>query len=203
MTDQGEDMSKQALERPNATDPERWLKTYYLLRGAVSIVWVSAALLVEPKMQMLEGALLIAYPAWDALANVIDARKSGGLKHSPTQSFNAFVSVVTTAAVAVALTKNTHVVLAVFGVWAALAGLLQLATAVRRWKGHGAQWLMVLSGAQSAVAGANFLHKATVLTTPGAADVAPYAAFGAFYFLVAAGWLVVSAVRRQRRATTA
>lgn len=32
---------------------------------------------------------------------------------------------------------------------------------------------------------------------PGIADVAPYAAFGAFYFLVSAIWLTVADARRR------
>jgi uncharacterized membrane protein HdeD (DUF308 family) len=96
-----------------------------------------------------------------------------------------------------------NAVLAVFGVWAALSGLLQLATAVRRWKRVGAQWLMIVSGAQSAAAGTMFLRQAGAPEAPSVADIAPYAAFGAFYFLVSAVWLTVSAARRRRTATRA
>ena len=67
---------------------------------------------------------------------------------------------------------------------------------VRRWRSYGAQWAMVLSGAQSALAGAFFLKQATGPATPSIAVVAPYAAFGAFYFLVSAIWLAVKARRR-------
>jgi hypothetical protein len=37
---------------------------------------------------------------------------------------------------------------------------------------------------------------------PSVADIAPYAAFGAFYFLVSSGWLIVSAARRRRHSGT-
>jgi hypothetical protein len=69
------------LERESA-DTDRWLKIYYLLRGAVSLVWVAAALTVGPMSPMIAGALLLIYPAWDALANVIDARQNGGLRRN-------------------------------------------------------------------------------------------------------------------------
>ncbi|PXW51429.1 short repeat uncharacterized protein DUF308 [Methylobacterium sp. B4] len=85
--------------------------------------------------------------------------------------------------------------LAVFGVWAILSGLLQLATGVRRWNA-GAQWAMALSGAQSALAGTYFIFKANGASTPGITDIAPYAAFGAFYFLVSAVWLTVAQARK-------
>jgi hypothetical protein len=61
---------------------------------------------------------------------------------------------------------------------------------------------MILSGAQSAAAGAMFLREAGAPDTRSVADIAPYAAFGAFYFLVSAIWLTVSAARRRRQSTT-
>ncbi len=81
-----------------------------------------------------------------------------------------------------------------FGVWAISAGLFQLLTGARRWR-LGAQWAMVLSGAQSMLAGAFFLKRATDAAVPGVADIAPYAAFGAFYFLVSAIWMTVKQLR--------
>eukprot|EP01031_Cornospumella_fuschlensis_P042948 gene42949-52483_t len=81
---------------------------------------------------------------------------------------------------------NMNQVLGVFGAWAILSGLLQLGTALRRWKLSGAQWAMVLSGAQSALAGAFFIFQAQTPTVPSIATVTGYAGFGAFYFLVSA-----------------
>jgi uncharacterized membrane protein HdeD (DUF308 family) len=108
------------------------------------------------------------------------------------------VSVLTTVAVAVALTMGMHAVLGVFGVWASLAGLLQLATAVRRWRSHGAQWAMILSGGQSMLVGVLFIKQASAPAIPSIADVAPYAAFGAFYFLISAAWLAIASARHRR-----
>jgi uncharacterized membrane protein HdeD (DUF308 family) len=195
-------MSDHVLDGHESTDTDRWLKFYYLLRGAVSLVWVAAAVTIGQMSPMIAGALLLIYPAWDALANVLDARQNGGLRRNPTQAFNTVVSSLTTVAVAFGLATSMNAVLGVFGVWAALSGLLQLATAVRRWKRAGAQWVMILSGAQSAAAGAMFLREAGAPDTPSVADIAPYAAFGAFYFLVSAIWLTVSAARRRRQSTT-
>jgi uncharacterized membrane protein HdeD (DUF308 family) len=182
-----------------STGANHWLRVYYLVRAVVSLVWVAAALTIGSKSAFVAGTLLLIYPAWDALANAVDARKNGGLRRNPTQAFNTAVSSVATVAVAFGLAASMNVVLAIFGVWATLAGLLQLATAARRWKHVGAQWAMILSGAQSAVVGVMFLWKAAGPTTPSAAaDIAPYAAFGAFYFLVSAVSLSVSGVRRRR-----
>ena len=196
-------MSDHMLDLHESTDADRWLRSYYVLRGAVSLAWVAAVLTIGPMSSLVAGVLLVIYPAWDALANVVDARQSGGLRRNPTQAFNTAVSSLTAVAVAFALAASMYVVLAVLGIWAAMSGLLQLATAVRRWKSVGAQWVMIVSGAQSAAAGAMFLRQAGASETPSVADIAPYAAFGAFYFLVSAIWLIMSAARRRRLAGVA
>jgi len=110
---------------------------------------------------------------------------------------------VTAVAVAAALPHGLHAVLQIFGIWAVLSGLFQLLTGVRRWKSYGAQWAMILSGAQSGLAGAHMLSKAAGSTPVSIADVAPYAAFGAFYFLISAVSLTISGARRRAKAVTA
>lgn len=173
-----------------------WLKSYYFTRFAVSTAWVLLAFTVAKIMPPLAAIMLVAYPAWDALANFIDAQRTGGLNRNKTQLLNFVISIITTVAVAIALGKDMNTVLAVFGVWAVLSGLFQLATAVRRWN-SGAQWAMVLSGAQSALAGIFFVKMAGSAATIDITNIAPYAAFGAFYFLVSAVWLTVSDARRK------
>lgn len=173
----------------------RWLRSYYFLRAGVSAAWVAAAFTIGRTLPPVAAILLVAYPAWDAVANLVDARRSGGLKANRSQALNATISAVTAIAVMIALGQGLHAVLGVFGAWATLAGLLQLSTGVRRWKA-GAQWAMVLSGAQSALAGGFFIKQAAGPAMSGIADIAPYAAFGAFYFLVSAVWLSVSLPRK-------
>lgn len=189
------------IQRPGR-DTSRWLSFYYFLRAGVSVGWVAAAFTIGNAVPPAAAALLVAYPAWDAVANVIDARRSGGLAANPSQALNAAASTVVAVAVAVALGWGMHAVLAVFGVWAILSGLLQLATGVRRWQA-GAQWAMALSGAQSALAGTHFIFKANGALTPGITDIAPYAAFGAVYFLVSAVWLTVAQARKGTTERTA
>jgi uncharacterized membrane protein HdeD (DUF308 family) len=175
---------------------ERWLKTYYFTRAAFSIAWIAAALNAVRHGWAIAGVLLVCYPAWDALANLVDGRRSGGLARNRSQAFNVVVSLAVAAAVAVAL-PDMHRVLAVFGAWAILAGLLQLGAALQRWKTTGAQWAMILSGAQSALAGAFFIFQAGQAAMPSIASVTGYAGFGAFYFLVSGLWLSVGALRRR------
>lgn len=191
-------MTETVGQARQATGDDSWLKRYYFVRSAFSIVWVGAAVSLADSAMAVVAALLLIYPAWDAAANAVDARRNGGLRSNPTQTFNMLVSSVTTIAVAVALTSSMNDVLRVFGVWASLSGLLQLSTAVRRWKTHGAQWPMIISGIQSTAAGVSFVIKAGAPIAPQVDAIAPYAAFGAFYFLISAIWLAVTQARRRR-----
>ena len=175
-----------------------WLISYYFIRAAVSFTWIGAALTVGAVIPMAAAVLLLFYPAWDAAANLLDAHRNGGAKRNPSQSANAILSLVATVAFAVALTSGFNAMLGVFGLWAVVSGLLQLATGVRRWKVYGAQWVMILSGAQSALAGAFFVKQSTAASLHGIADIVPYVAFGAFYFLISAIWLVVSRARQRK-----
>jgi uncharacterized membrane protein HdeD (DUF308 family) len=192
-------MTQNVATEPISAEGNRWLKSYYFTRAAFSVVWVVAAVTLAHSMSAIVAALLLIYPAWDAAANLIDAQRNGGVLRNPTQLLNAAVSGVTTAAVAVALGMNMNAVLGVFGVWASLSGLLQLATGIRRWKSSGGQWPMILSGAQSTVVGVLFLQRASVPEIPSVAAIAPYAAFGAVYFLIAALWLTASDARSRVR----
>jgi hypothetical protein len=182
------------IAAPARAGQDQWLKTYYFTRAGFSILWVLAAVGAGAGAAA-SALLMLAYPAWDALANLMDARRSGGLQANRTQFLNVVASAVVTAAVALSL-PDMHRVLAVFGVWAILSGVLQLATGWRRRKTAGAQWAMLLSGAQSALAGGFFIVQAGGAAEPTAASVAGYAGFGAFYFLVSA--LVLSFKARRR-----
>lgn len=172
------------------------LARYYLVRAIVAAVWVVAAVAIGRSNAIAGALLLVSYPAWDALANWLDARGSGGLRTNLTQAFNIAVSLIAAIAVAVALQSSMNAVLAVFGIWAIAAGLAQLLTGVRRWRRFGAQWAMILSGAQSTLAGVFFVTQAGLAKIPTIVDVAPYAAFGAFYFLVSAVVLMFANRRR-------
>ncbi|ESY66480.1 MULTISPECIES: DUF308 domain-containing protein [Mesorhizobium] len=189
-------MTVHSGDLPRASE-EQWLKLYYFARTAFSAAWVAAAFTVGQHSLAVAAVLLVAYPAWDALANFVDASRSGGLGRNRTQAINVLASLATALAVVLALTMSMNWVLGVFGVWAILSGLLQLGTAVRRWKRFGAQWAMILSGGQSALAGSFFIIQARMPMPPSITNVAGYAAVGAFYFLVSAVWLSVSQSRRK------
>ncbi|MGE2712938.1 DUF308 domain-containing protein [Mycolicibacterium litorale] len=191
-------MTGSAFTIPTPAELRQWLRSYYLLRAAVAGVWVAAAFMFGTTSFAVGAVLLVLYPAWDAIANLIDAQHNAGLRRNPIQAANVVVSVVTAVAVAVALGIGMNAVIGVFAVWATLAGLLQLTVGVRRWRAYGAQWAMVLSGAQSALVGGLFLEQALGPAVPSIVDIAPYAGFGAFYFLISALWLGASEARRRR-----
>lgn len=192
-------MSAHMSGQNRAQSSSGWLKNYYYLRFAVSAAWVAVAFTVAKSVPPLAAVMLVAYPAWDALANYVDAQRSGGLGRNRSQLLNFAVSILAAIAVAIVLGRGMNAVLAVYGVWAVVSGAFQLLTAVRRWKTSGAQWAMILSGAQSALAGLFFVKMAGGAEAIGIANVAPYAAFGAFYFLVSAVWLSVSDMLRKSR----
>ncbi|MGJ4929227.1 DUF308 domain-containing protein [Bradyrhizobium sp. HKCCYLS2038] len=179
-----------------------WLKQYYFVRTGVSLLWIAAAFTVGQHSEPAATTLLVSYPAWDALANYLDASRSGGLAQNRTQLINVIVSVLATLAVAFTIQISMNWVIGVFGAWAILAGLLQLATAARRWKTYGAQWAMILSGGQSALVGAILIVQARMPVPPSILNIAGYASGGAFYFLVSAVWLVVSELRQRASAAS-
>ena len=180
-----------------------WLKTYYSLRFAFGAIWVCLAITVAKNSPPLAAVMLVAYPAWDALANYVDASRSGGLRQNRAQSFNFMFSALTAVAVAIALGISASAVLVVFAVWATLTGLLQLAAGLSRWKSESGQWPMILSGAQSALVGFLFVKMANGPNPVAVTSIAGYAALGAFYFLVSAIWLTVKDARLSAKRTRA
>ncbi|WP_434710333.1 DUF308 domain-containing protein [Rhizobium sp. YTUHZ045] len=178
-----------------SSSQSNWLPSYYFTRAAFSVSWIATAILLG-RQSGPAAFLLVTYPLWDALANLVDARVNGGLKANPSQALNVVVSTIMTLTVIIAVSSSTYAVLAAFGVWAIFSGLLQLYTGVRRWRLYGAQWVMILSGAQSALAGGFMISQSLGTTAPTILDIVPYAAFGAFYFLLSAIWLVVASYRK-------
>lgn len=177
---------------------QNWLKQYYFSRTLFSVLWVIAVFTIGHSSPFWASLLLILYPAWDAMANYIDAVKSGGFGRSRMQTVNIIVSALTTLAVIVSISSINDVI-RIFGCWAILSGLLQLGAAVQRWKNYGAQWSMVLSGAQSALAGAFFIFQARTPEPPSIDNIAGYAAFGAFYFCISAVSLTVQQKREAKQ----
>jgi hypothetical protein len=164
------------------------LRRFYFLRAVVAFIWVAIAFTVAHADQSISIALLATYAAWDALANYLDAQRTAQGANR-LQVINITVSVLAALGIAAGWWGGFELSVAVFGAWAVLAGLLQLGVGIRRLRsGMKGQWVMILSGAQSALAGGFFASLAYHKPT-GIADLAPYALMGGVYFLISALWL--------------
>lgn len=163
----------------------RSLRNLYFLRASFSIVWVILVSVFAKNNREIATALFIIYPAWDAVATFLDIKANPPAASKTPQYINAAISIITTIAVTLALQKGIPGALIVFGAWAILTGLIQLILGLRRRKQLGGQWPMIISGGQSALAGAAFINMAHA-PNAGINTLAGYAAFGAFYFILAA-----------------
>ena len=144
---------------------------------------------------MTSATLLLLYPVVDVAAAVVDARSSWGGGSAPEGlSLNIAISALAAVGVAIALGSGVPAVLRVWGAWAVLAGLVQLAVAVRR-RALGGQWPMIASGSISVLAGVSFV----LMAADAGATLAPlpgYALLGGVFFLASA--LRLRAVARRR-----
>ena len=161
------------------------LRRLYFTRAAFSVTWVILVALFAKTSPGVASLLLIIYPAWDVAGTFLDIRANRNSISKTPQYVNAVISSITTIAVAIALQKGVPEALIVFGVWAIGTGLIQLILGLRRRKFLGGQWPMIISGGQSVIGGTSFIILAHD-PTKGIGSLAGYAAFGAFYYLLAA-----------------
>ena len=167
------------------------LRRLYFARFGFALVWAVLLFLTAPGSSLLTPVLLVLYPVFDVAAAVVDVRssrvdESGGATNGSAAGLYVNIAISTLAAVglAVALTSGIPAVLRVWGVWAIVAGIVQLVVAIRR-RRLGGQWAMIASGAISVLAGASFVLMAS---SAGASltNVAGYALLGGIFFLVSA-----------------
>lgn len=161
------------------------LRNLYFIRAAFSIVWVILIAIFAKTRTDIAGILLIIYPAWDVVGTFLDMRANPGTSPKTAQYVNAIISSITTITVIFALQKGVRETLIVFGTWAIGTGLIQLILGIRRKRYLTGQWPMIISGAQSTLGGTSFILLAHD-PTKGITSLAGYAAFGAFYYLLAA-----------------
>lgn len=161
------------------------LRQLYFTRTAFSVLWVILILLFAKTSLMIGIILLIIYPAWDVIGTILDLRANPDSPSKTPQYVNAVISSLTTIAVGLALQKGVPESLMVFGAWAIGTGLIQLILGLRRRKSLGGQWPMIISGGQSMIGGTSFILLAHD-PAKGITSLAGYAAFGAFYYLLAA-----------------
>ena len=163
----------------------RSLRNLYFVRTAFQVVWAASVITTAIKQPRVAAILFLLYPLWDVACTMYDlntSSRSGSARTS--QIINALLGVG--AAIGIGLTVFNQPIysVAVFGVWAFGAGLLQLVLGlIRRKQIGGGQWPMILSGAQSMIAGAAFFLGG-LYDKRHIKDVGGYATFGAIYFLI-------------------
>ena len=164
--------------------PARSLRNLYFTRTIVQIIWAVAVITTAVHNPTLGATLLILYPLWDVACTLYDLKTSAGSDSAKTQYVNAAIGTVT--AIGIALTGYSHpqYAVAIFGGWALVAGLLQLAVGILRRRRLGGQWAMILSGVQSTAAGVAFALGG-LSGKVHIKDMGVYAVFGAIYFLIA------------------
>ncbi len=178
------DQSYKAIS-DDALTTAKSLRTLYFTRVAFSVLWIILVVTVAKTNNSLAMFLFVLYPAWDAIATYIDIKANSPLTNKTPQYVNMAISIITAIVVGVALQSGIPQTLMVFGVWASLTGLIQLILGLRRRKQMEGQWPMIISGAQSMLAG-GFIIATAHAPNQGIASLAGYSAFGAFYFALAA-----------------
>lgn len=161
------------------------LRKLYFIRAGFSISWVILVALFAKTSPMFATILLIVYPAWDVIGTILDIRANRIVPLKTPQYINLVISGIATFAVGIAIQKGVPQVLVVFGAWAICTGMIQLILGLHRRKLLGGQWPMIISGGQSMIGGISFIlleHD----PSKGISSLAGYAAFGAFYYLLAA-----------------
>lgn len=174
-----------AVVTKQTVETAKSLRQLYFVRAAFSVTWVILIAIFAKTSMAIATILLIIYPAWDVIGTFLDIRANHSSASKTPQYVNAVISGITAIAVGFALQKGVPTALIVFGIWAIGTGLIQLILGLRRRKSLGGQWPMIISGGQSILGGASFIILAHD-PTKGITSLAGYAAFGAFYYLLAA-----------------
>jgi hypothetical protein len=165
----------------------RALRNLYFVRTAFQVVWAAAVISAAAHQPQVAAVLFLLYPLWDVACTVYDLNtfsKTGSSRTS--QIINALFGGAAAIGIGLTVFQSPTYAVAIFGVWAFGAGVLQLVVGlIRRKELGGGQWSMILSGAQSALAGTFFIILG-LQDKKHVGDVGGYAIFGAFYFLIAA-----------------
>jgi hypothetical protein len=166
-------------------DSTRALRNLYFVRTAFQIAWATSVLTTAMKQPQIAAVLFLLYPLWDVACTVYDLNTSSTSGSARTsQLINALLGVGAAIGIGLTVFHQPIYSVAIFGVWAFGAGLLQLVLGlIRRKQIGGGQWAMILSGAQSMIAGVAYFLGG-LYDKRHIRDVGGYATFGALYFLI-------------------
>jgi uncharacterized membrane protein HdeD (DUF308 family) len=160
------------------------MRNLYFTRTFFQLLWAALVMSTATANSQSAAMLLILYPLWDLACTLYDFKTSSQAGAARTsQIINACLGVAAAIGIAITVFHNAAYAVAVFGGWAFGAGLLQLLVGFIRRRQLGGQWAMILSGAQSSVAGIAFVL-GSLSGKFHIRDLGGYAVFGAFYFLV-------------------
>ncbi|WP_446743528.1 DUF308 domain-containing protein [Silvibacterium acidisoli] len=163
----------------------RSLRNLYFVRTAFQVLWAAAVISTAAHQPQVAAVLFLLYPLWDVACTIYDLNtfsKSGSSRTS--QIVNAVIGVAAAIGIGLTVFQTPIYAVAIFGVWALGAGVLQFVVGfIRRKELGGGQWSMILSGVQSALAGAFFIILG-LKDKKHIGDIGGYAIFGAFYFLI-------------------
>ena len=159
------------------------LRRLYVVRFGFALIWAGVLFSTASSIGPVSAALLVIYPLFDVGAAIVDARSSRASR-SIGLHVNIAISVIAAVGLVFAVTSGIPAVLRVWGVWAIVAGLVQLVVALRR-RTLGGQWAMIVSGAISTLAGISFFLQASV-PHASLSNVPGYALLGGIFFLVSA-----------------
>lgn len=160
------------------------LRRLYLVRFGFAVVWAVLLAAVGSSLGAATVVLLVLYPVFDVAAAAVDFRSTKTSRPAAGLVVNMVLSLLTAVGLGVAAGSGVPAVLRVWGAWAILAGLVQLAVAIARYR-LGGQWAMILSGGISVLAGAGFVVLAGG-PDPRLTSLAGYATLGGIFFLVSA-----------------
>lgn len=160
------------------------LRRLYFVRFGFALVWAGLMFVIGASIGPVSATLIVLYPLFDMAAAIVDARSSRASGTARGLYVNIAISALTAVGLVAAVTSGIPAVLHVWGVWAVVAGLVQLVVGVGR-RTLGGQWPMIASGGISVFAGTSFYLQASA---PGAtlSHVAGYALLGGIFFLVSA-----------------
>ncbi len=177
-------MTTSTVTAPAFSTTASTLRRLYFVRFGFAIVWALVMFTTAKHIGPLAATLLVIYPLFDAAAAVIDVRASR-VTGSPTFLYlNVAVSLLAAVGLAFADASGIPAVLRVWGVWAVVAGLIQLIVGVNR-RTLGGQWPMIVSGGISVLAGGSFIVTAST-SNPVLTNAIGYAVPGAVFFLISA-----------------
>lgn len=176
-------MSTVTTTQPGAIAAGSPLRQLYVARTVFAVAWAGVFATTGSTLGTLAAALLVLYPAVDAIAALIDARSTTDDRSRVLAGVNLGLSTVAAVGLGIAASADVADVLRVWGAWAIVSGLVQLIGAARR-RHLGGQRFLIASGGLSVLAGTSFALSAADATSM--AGLAGYAVLGGIFFLVSA-----------------